>query len=595
MPTIVIGDKKVTVGDEFLALPKEEQLKTIDDIAAKIGATATPAPPKFQPEKGNLEGMPDMRRMPPVGGLALDRMIERSGGPAEFYGQTAKAIGRGIARLPGELVDLPINLYNMLPTTMFGVTPPVEPVGVKAINEALDLKETPAQYSLFEAAGSQAGGGAFGGAAKAGAATANTLKTYFNPKLANYLAAAEGKGPEILNWLRSAKELVPGSKPTVAQALAAAPEGGSAYTRFAGMQPRGVGNIPEEARTAYNVRGVQQREAREASIGTVAGTPLSKDMAEGQRLAKTSPMFEAAREGKAPVDVAPVLDKIDDLIAKNPGNPELLTEMQRIRKGLVLPETPATPELARTKAQEIASSLDGIKTALADEKNKFIKSELTDIKDMLVKAIPGMEKAQTTFAEMSKPINEMNIGTYLKDALTGPLDAGGERATSFAAKAKAAPQTVKLSTGQTARTLEEAGVSKTNVAKINAVVEDLNRSLAAEKLQAASGSAVTADPAMRKVNVLNRVATVFNEVVGTIVDYVGQRKAIQIAFEMLDPKVAADVLEEAMKMEAAQTARAAAAARVGPTLQAAGAAAVPFNALAPTFTPQNNLAYPTGQ
>lgn len=594
MPTIVIGDRKVTVGDEFLALPKEEQLKTIDDIAAKIGAAAPPAPsapPKFQPEKGNLEGMPDMRRMPPIGGLALDRMIERSGGPAEFYGNLGKSVARSIARSPGELVDLPINLYNMLP----GV-PPVEPVGVKTIDEALKLKQTPAQYSLFGAVGSQLAGGGLSAGVKSTAATVNALKTFFNPKLANYLAAAEGKGADIVNWLRSAKELVPGSQPTVAEALAAAPGGGREFTRFAGLQPTGAGRIPEEVRAAYNVRAGAQEAAREASVGQVAGTPQAKEVLEGARLGITSPMYDAARKGKVPVDTSAVLDKIDDVIKNNPGNPELLAEMQRIRKGLVIPETPMTPELARTKAQEVASSLDGIKSALAKEENKFITGELTDIKDMLVKTIPNMEQAQTTFAKMSEPINTMNIGTYLKDALTGPLPAGTERAGAYATALKNAPATIKKSTGQARfKTLEAAGVPKADIDRLTAVADDLNRSLAAKELQRKSGAAITTDPTVPKPQLLNRMATMFNAFTDTLTTYIGQRKAIQIAFEMLDPKVAADVLEEAMKMEAAQAARTASAARTGTVLQAASVPAAAANALAPTFAPQNNLAYPTGQ
>lgn len=43
MPTLNIGGKRVTVGDEFLALSPEDQQKTVNDIAAQIGVGA-PAP-----------------------------------------------------------------------------------------------------------------------------------------------------------------------------------------------------------------------------------------------------------------------------------------------------------------------------------------------------------------------------------------------------------------------------------------------------------------------------------------------------------------------------------------------------------------------
>lgn len=57
MPTIVIGDKRVKVGDEFLSLSEADQHKAIDEIAAKIGAA--PSAPTA-PAAGS-EGMPTSR------------------------------------------------------------------------------------------------------------------------------------------------------------------------------------------------------------------------------------------------------------------------------------------------------------------------------------------------------------------------------------------------------------------------------------------------------------------------------------------------------------------------------------------------------
>lgn len=551
----------------------------------------------IKPELGDLSGMPRPRRVQRVpSSMALKEVTEAAGGPAEFYGQNLKAFGReGTKAALGAPGDILAALNTINPGRLLGIVPDMpEQRGMPTsedIGKTFNFKQTPAEYQgagfLGTVAGPAAIGKVVGGVTQGVTAARNALSRLSNAKFTDYLRAAEGKGTDIINYLQNAQELVPGSQPTVAQALAAAPEGGAAYTRFAGLQPRGQ-NIPDELLSAYNQRAMQQRGARETSLGQVAGTPISQQMTEGQRLAKTEPMFEAARENKVPVDIGSTLDKIDTLIADNPGNPELLAEMNRIRKGLVIPETPATPELARTKAKEIASSLDGIKTAIADEKNKFIKRELTDIKDSIVEALPGMKEAQTTFAQMSKPINEMNIGTYLRDALTGPVEAGAERATSFAAKVKNAPQTVRLTTGQTARTLEDAGVSKQSIDKINGVMEDLNRSLAAEKLQAAAGSTVSKDPSVKRVNILSRVATAFNEVVGELTARIGSKKALQIATEMLDPKVAADVLKQAMAMEKTQAARSVAAANVSPTIRNIGIGAVPINALAPPS--QNNLA-----
>jgi hypothetical protein len=540
-------------------------------------------PPKFQPELGKLEGMPKTRRaayrVPSA--MAMQEITSAAGGPAEFLSQHAKAFARGFVKSPGETADLPVNLYNLSPTTLAGVTPTLEPVGVKAIEESLKLKQTPAQYAPTEYLGSLAGGGIIGGAVKGGVATANALQKFFRPKLANYLAAADGKGGEILNWLQGAKEIVPGSQPTVAEALAAAPDQGRAFTRFAGLQPSGAGQIPEELRAAYNVRTGAQEAAREAAVGRVAGTPMSMQMAEGQRLAKTEPLYEATRDLNLPVDVAPLSSTIDSLIAANPRQRKVVDKLASVKENID----------GITNGREAVSALDDLKTMMKEEKDTFTLGVLKQVKDEFVKTVPGLEEAETAFREASKPINTMNIGAYLKDALTGALPAGTERAGAYAAALKNAPATIKKSTGQARFTsLKEAGVPDTDIKRLTDVAEDLNRSLAAKSLQSKGGATITKDPTVPKANLLNRTATLFNEFTSILTSYVGQRKAIEIAFEMLDPKVAADVLEQAMKMEAKQAARAAAAARVGPVTQAASVIAAPINALAPQNQNQNSLA-----
>lgn len=555
-----------------------------------------------KPELGNLEGMPRPRRVQRVpSAMALKEVTEAAGGPAEFYGQTAKAFGRDAVKYalgaPREILSA-LNAVN--PGRLLGIVPELpEQRGLPTaedIGQTFGFKQTPAEYSgagfLGSLAGPSAAGTVVGGGARAVTAARNALQNFKNAKLADYLAAAEGKGPEIINYLQNAQELVPGSQPTVAQALAAAPQGGANYTRFIGLQPQG-GKIPDELISAYDLRGVQQAEARAKSLGKVAGTPFSKEMAEGQRLAKTEPMFEAARESTTPVDIGSILDRVDNLIATNPGNPRLVKVLGRFRKGVTIPETPVTPELARTNAKELASALDGLKTELANEKNKFIKRELTELKDQLTAAIPGMEEAQTTFANLSKPVNEMEIGETLKKTLTGAYAGTGERAGAFAAKLSDIPKTVKTSTGIAARTLEEAGVSKQNVDRINKVMEDLNRSALAEERLAAAGSTMSKNPDAPRPNLMMRTVTAFNEVVAALVDRVGRKKALEIATEMLDPQIAAKVLEQAMAMEKTQAARSAAAKRVGPAIRNVGTAAVPLNALAPPS--QNSLATQTGQ
>ena len=408
---------------------------------------------------------------------------------------------------------------------------------------------------------------------------ANKLQKYFNPKFSNYLAAAEGKGADILALLQNAKELVPGSKPTTAQALAAAPLEGAEYTRFASLQPRGVGNIPEEVRTAYNVRRAEQTAAREEAVGRVGGTPKGKQVMEEVRDELSDPLYKAARSPNNPVDVNPVIAEIDSIIAASPRERQVVDKLNSIKDNLT----------GITNGQEAVSALKDVKTILNAEKDTFTIKALKTVEDTLIKAVPGMEDARAAFAQASEPINRMNIGTFLKDALTGSLPAGTERAGAYATALKNAPATIKKSTGMARfKSLEDAGVPKADIDTLNAVADDLNRSLAAENLQSRGGGAIPKDPTAFQLEMLNRTATFMNKVVATVAEYVGRKKAIQIATEMLDPKIAAKVLEQAMNMEKTQAARSAAAAAISPTIATAGTIATPINALAPPN--QNNLA-----
>lgn len=570
--------------------PEVVQQRAVKDfnksVVALDGGREKSTSTGVKPELGDLSGMPDMtrRKMYRVpSAMALREIANAAGGPEEMYSQAAKSVGRDVARIPGGILDVATMAANVSPSTLLGITPKVEPVGVKTTDELLGLKQTPAQYAPygFTAAlvGPQAIGEVVGGAARAGVAAANKIQTYVNPKLANYLTAAEGKGADILNWLKNAKELVPGSKPTTAQALAAAPEGGAEFTRFVSLQPRSIGNIPVEVRTAYNMRRAAQETAREEAVGRIGGTPKGKQVMEEVRSELSDPLFAATRSPTNPVDVKPVTTIIDNIIAESPRERQVVDKLNSIKDNLI----------GITNGQEAVSALKDIKTIMGQEKDSFTLGALNKVKNELVKAIPGMEDAQAVFAQASEPVNRMNIGTVLKDALTGPLPAGTERAGAYTSALKNAPFTIKKSTGMARfKSLEDAGVPKADIDTLNAVAEDLNRSLAAEKLQSAGGGAIPKDPTAFQLEMLNRTATFMNKVVATVANYVGRKKAIQIATEMLDPQVAAKVLEQAMAMEKTQAARSAAAARIAPTIGTAGTVAAPINALAPPN--QNSLA-----
>lgn len=547
-----------------------------DALATQFGGAGV-APPATAPVG---EGMPTRRRTFRVpSAMAMREITAPYGGPAAYLGEIASATGRGLVKIPGEAADLAITIANVSPPALLGIAPQYEPRFAKATEEALGLQQTSPEFAPYEFMGGFAGPAvtkAAGLPIRGAVRAAEGIQNWLNPKTAALLEAAGDRGQAIINALRGNVELVPGSVPTAG--VAAVPAGAP---RYAALQEEVAKVLPAE----YYAREAQQNAARLGSVRTIGEDEAALAAARGARAGVTEPMYKAAREGTAPVDVGPVLDKIDDLIAKNPGNPELLTEMQRIRKGLVIPETPMTPELARTKAQEVASSLDGIKAALAKEENKFISGELTDIKNMLTDVIPGMKAAQETFKTMSKPVNKMEVGQYLEGKLASPLADETLRPGVFATALENAPATIKRATGMPRFQSLTQVLEPADVAKLEAIRDDLARSsefMKQARVGRGAGENIPATGEVQFPNVMSRIASISNAIMQKLQGKINRKVAIELATEMLDPKLAADAMEKALAFQAKQAGRRARVKRAGEfanQLALTAGAAAPVNAL----------------
>jgi hypothetical protein len=373
---------------------------------------------------------------------------------------------------------------------------------------------------------------------KVTAATINKMRDVIDPKTKFYMDIAEGKGSALVAAARSPQaEIIPGVRPTFAQA-----------TADVGL-PR-VAAVGEQAAKIQPTEALARRDVQEAGrvgeLKKIEQTPAARKGAEKARRQVSEPLYLRAEKAGDVVDVTPTLAYLEKLMNENPGNPELLAELRRIGKGL-------TDEYgnARVNAKEISSALDGIKTAIGKEENKNIKGQLTTIKDQIVKAIPAMKQAQTAFRKGSKPINEMDVGKYLREKLESPVPEGTQRAGVFAQAVREAPQTIKRALSGQPRYKELTEVlSPTQKASVDAVLMDLSRdarvkelaqlgSEAAPKLREPAGKA-TLPP------LLNRLATIANEIVRRLEGKVNEKLALEIASEFLDADRAAAALETAM-------------------------------------------------
>jgi hypothetical protein len=371
-----------------------------------------------------------------------------------------------------------------------------------------------------------------------------------DPKTAFYTDLAEGRGSALLAAARAPEaEIIPGVRPTFAQATADV-----GLPRVAAVGEQAAKKLPTEALALKDV----QEAGRVSQLRAIERTPEARARAERVREARSEPLYTAAEMAGDVVDTTPVLDLIDGTIRKNPGNQPLLVEMRRIRKGLVKPgvDEEGNPILVpRTNAKEVASTIDGLKSAIAKEDNKFIKGELTQIKDDLTAAIPSMKEAQAAFKKGSKPINQMDVGKYLREKLEAPVPEGGQRASVFAGAVREAPRTIKqaLKGGPTYEKLTDI-LSPAQKANVDRVLMDLSRDQRVKELaqmgrEAAPDLAMPAGKAER-LNLLNRLATIANVIIDRLEGKINEKLAVEIASEFLDADRAAAALETATSRSA---------------------------------------------
>lgn len=390
----------------------------------------------------------------------------------------------------------------------------------------------------------------------------SVIADYTSPKSAAYMAAAEGRGNDIINAMRNPDAvIVPGSQPTAAQA--ASPVGA---TKFASMGAQAEKILPTE----YLARAGENEAARLANLRTVGGTPENiAALKKGREL--TGRQNYGAVEGQV---VA-----VDDAFRALTQRPSMGAAMARAaeisaEQGVpfqigrdILPSSMAGMEVAGKPAQFTVQSLHNLKTALDDimkdpatfgvgaNEARLMGSTRSQLINWIENKVPGYKSARETFAKQSGRINQAEVGQFLEGKLTSALDTetGPQRANVFGAAVKEAPATIKSATSGANRFQQLTDLMKPHQVKI---IEDIRKDLAREaetKLQA--NKAGTSEPRIKQLasnvalpspNLLSRVVTVANEIRKRLSGAIDRKLAIEIATEMLDPKAAASALEQAM-------------------------------------------------
>jgi hypothetical protein len=180
-----------------------------------------------------------------------------------------------------------------------------------------------------------------------------------------------------------------------------------------------------------------QQAAEAARRATLQAITPDEVAAIAARKTVSDPLYTTATAPTTPIITAPLVQSIDALMAANPGNVKLVSALNQVKSGLE----------ASTTAQQVSSVLDNLKDLISSKDNKFIVSNLIDVKNDIIKAVPGYEAAQQTFAAMSPPVNQARVLGAMQGVLAQPLGVG-ERVTPFmTAMGRGEEALLKKSTG----------------------------------------------------------------------------------------------------------------------------------------------------
>jgi hypothetical protein len=372
------------------------------------------------------------------------RLASPSMNAPQFVGSLLDPVGLGIAGAVGKVLPY----APVLSKAATGTHPAITGGGATALaKNALSGATAGAPLGLL-AASSEGGDltkGAVGGASIG--ALLNTVippaaqglvrgieiaKDKIRPSAGNIAVRASGdKVDDVINALAASRSTIPGVTPTVAEAALPA---GSA--EFSALQKRASQFNP----SLYLGAEKANEAARLGAVQNIGGTKQALENAIALRTQISDPLYKAAKAAGPVVDTSKVAATVDKLLADNPGNKELVSALGSIKSSLY------ENNVLRRDAQQVSSIVDGLKAMIANKDNAFIRGELNGIKNQLVEAIPGYKAAQATFSQESVPVNRMQVGQFLENAISSPLG-NAERASTFANAVREAPRTIKRSTG----------------------------------------------------------------------------------------------------------------------------------------------------
>jgi hypothetical protein len=363
--------------------------------------------------------------------------------------------------------------------------------------------------------------------------------------------------------LAQAAEKVPGSVPTVAQA---AENGG-----LAALERSVAGGNP----APFTERAKEQAAARLQALRGIAQDDAARAAALKARADVTDPLYSQAKGATYTMD-----DKLQRLL----DTPAMQQAMARAKTLAENNQRPFTFQVqqstgmgslgnqaATTSKQITGQGLQDLKMAvdamLKDPASGFAGAEGTALKSLRGQLLnwmegsnPAFKQARTTYADMSKPIGQMDVGQQLLKDLEPSLNDFGQLAqetgSKYATAMRNADQTAVKATKFKGAGMRDL-MTPDQMGSLEGIGQDLARKANAQKLGKEYGGSDTFQK-LALSNIAERSGA--PGVVGTALDLPGVSKVAKflyrdpeekiqtkIAQSLLDPKTAAQLMEEAIK------------------------------------------------
>jgi hypothetical protein len=348
---------------------------------------------------------------------------------------------------------------------------------------------------------------------------------------------------QIVSALRAlGTTYVPGTQPTVGEITAGA---GIGNTQLAALQTR-LARDPELA-SQFAAREAANELARVKSIETIAPEiPADLVAADKARAAQG-----AINYGKIETKLVPPDETLTALL-ETPAMQEAVATAKNLAANNRRPFMTDANEYVGQSLLDIKVGLDKM---LSSKRNAVGGAlEATELKtigklrgeyiDWLEKALPGFKTARTEFEASSKPINAMEVGQVLKQALTSPLDEGVTRPGVFAQAVRNAPGTIKKATGAPRFEDLSAVLETADSAKVSNVLSDFARSAEFKRLSQATtgvkaGESIADIPGARGV-----IGTLASGIMKAFENAISRKAAIEIGEAMLQPETFARLVEK---------------------------------------------------